>query len=222
MASTLFLVPAFCHQTELSIVLKQLRGCDVLVIDDGSPRPLTGNAHIIRHTQNKGYGAAQKTGFSFALAHGYEHIALVHGDNQYSVSHMQKALSELSSEVLLGSRFLGPSSTMPSWRRWGNRVLTGSVNRKFGCHHTDLHTGARIYSAPILKQIPYFSFSDDFLFDHQMILWCIQHKIHMTEFSIPAKYDHSVSSISLWRSLQYGLGCLLGILTTTPYEQEKK
>lgn len=214
MASTLFLIPAFCHQKELFEVLEQLLDCDVLVVDDGSPTPLQGNAHIIRHPQNKGYGAAQKTGFSFALRHGYERIALVHGDNQYSVEHIQKALSELSSEILLGSRFVQSTSTMPTWRRWGNHVLTTSVNRKFGCNHTDLHTGARIYSKNILKKIPYFSFSNDFLFDHQMILWCIQNKIQIQEFSIPAKYDHSVSSISVKRSIIYGFGCIRGILSS--------
>ena len=218
MESTLFLVPAYSHQKELSLVLEQLSGCDVLVVDDGSPIPITANVRIIRHPINKGYGSVQKTGFSFALSHGYERVALVHGDNQYSVACIQKAIQHDSSDVLLGSRLIHSAPNMPTWRRWGNRLLTGAINRKFGTAYTDFHTGARIYSGNMLKNIPYFSFADDFLFDQQMLLWCLQNNIQIAEFPIPAKYDQSVSSISFVHSIRYGFGCLIhiGISHTSP------
>ena len=216
MESTLFVIPSFSHQKELLSVLEQLASCHVLVVDDGSPTPLFGTKNIIRHPQNKGYGAAQKTGFSFALSHGFSRVVLVHGDNQYSVEHLKKQLqTNEEASVQLGSRFLHHTpQNMPHWRRLGNRVLTSLVNARWESHFSDLHTGARIYKREVLEKIPYFSFSDDFVFDHQLLLWCIKQNISIEEFPMPAKYDETVSSISFSRSLTYGIGCLLGILAT--------
>ena len=214
MTSTLFIVPAFHHQEELNHVLAELTHDHVLIVDDGSQPPLISTKSMIRHPRNLGYGASQKTSFSFALSHGYDRIALVHGDNQYSIPHIQKALQTTpSSPILLGSRFLsGSSHNIPSWRRWGNRFLTYSANKKFNQSYSDLHTGARIYDRSFLSKLPYHSFSNGFLFDHQLLVWAMQHNISIQEFSIPAKYDTSVSSISFLNSVVYGLGCLHGII----------
>jgi glycosyltransferase involved in cell wall biosynthesis len=214
MASSLFIIPSFGHQKELILVLEQLKECSVLVVDDGSPTPLLADVPLIRHKKNKGYGAAQKTAFSYALSKGFDRIVLVHGDNQYSVSHIKEGLrSEHSYSILLGSRFLDSSqSNIPLWRKVGNRFLTGLVNQRFKANHTDLHTGARVYTKEFLQQLPFFSFSDDFLFDHQLLLWALKNECSIHEFSIPAKYDETVSSISFRRSLFYGLGCMIGII----------
>ena len=213
MKSILCLIPAFHHQKELDIVCAQLSDYDVLIIDDGSTPVLSSNRKIIRHRGNLGYGASQKTGFSFALSHKYERVALIHGDNQYSIPHILEAAHTMSDDsILLGSRFLSSSPQMPFWRKWGNHFLTSSVNRRFHVQYSDLHTGGRVYTTNFLKKIPYHSFSNGFVFDHQILLWAIRNRIAIHEFPIPAKYDDSVSSISLSKAIPYGIGCMLGLI----------
>ena len=214
MKSILCIVPAFHHQEELDIVCEQLADYDVLIIDDGSQPMLTSSRNILRHQKNLGYGASQKSGFSFALAHEYERIALIHGDNQYSIPHILEAARTMKDcSILLGSRFLSSSPSMPFWRKWGNQFLTSSVNQRFHVQYSDLHTGGRIYTTKFLKQLPYHSFSNGFVFDHQLLVWAIRNQIDIHEFPIPAKYDKSVSSISFLRSIPYGIGCMMGLIS---------
>ena len=213
MKSTLCLIPAFNHQKELDAVCAQLSDHDVLIIDDGSTPPLSSKRNIIRHRINLGYGASQKTGFSFALSHKYEQVALIHGDNQYSVQHIIEAAHNThQSSILLGSRFVSSEPNMPSWRKWGNRFLTSAVNQRFDVRYSDLHTGGRVYSTDFLRTLPYHSFSNDFVFDHQLLIWAIRNHIPIDEFPIPAKYDDTVSSISFLRAMHYGIGCMIGVI----------
>lgn len=213
MKSILCLIPAFHHQKELDIVCEQLSDYDVLIIDDGSIPMLSSKRHIIRHNTNLGYGASQKTGFSFALTNKYERVALIHGDNQYSIPHILEAAHTMTDDAIqLGSRFLSSSPKMPLWRKWGNQFLTSSVNQKFRVQYSDLHTGGRVYATKFLRKLPYHSFSNDFVFDHQLLLWAIRNHVAIREFPIPAKYDDSVSSISFSKAIPYGIGCMLGII----------
>ena len=223
MESTIFLIPCYGYQEQLNMVLRELEGQHVLVIDDGSPTVLHADTVLIRHEQNRGYGAAQKTGFQYALSNGFEQVVLVHGDNQYSVSRLKEmAKAEETAHIQLGSRLIEEHSLMPRWRKLGNRFLTTCVNQRYGSFYTDLHTGGRIYSRDFLTKVPYFSFSNDFLFDHQMLIWAIQNDVSIQEFSIPAKYDNSVSSISFFDSVRYGLGCLMSIYFSTSHRTDPK
>lgn len=185
-----------------------------LVIDDGSITPPTGlPCPMIRHQQNKGYGAAQQSGYlHFLHTEGFEQIqqiAMVHGDNQYDFHAIWQAALELHN-VQLGSRHLVPSieERYPWWRKWGNHALTGIANATFKTQHTDLHTGARLYSRQFLGQLPWERLSTDFVFDQQVLCFALQHQIPMIEFPIAANYQDDVSSISFRRSITYGLGCL--------------
>ena len=138
---------------------------------------------------------------------------MIHGDNQYSVPHiLEAAQNTANASILLGSRFASSVPDMPFWRKWGNRFLTSTVNHKFGVQYSDLHTGGRVYTTDFLRKIPYHSFSNGFVFDHQLLIWAIRNQISIHEFSIPAKYDESVSSISFSKSIPYGIGCMIGII----------
>ena len=218
MASPLFVIPSYAHQETLDAVLNQLETQECIVIDDGSPIPLSTKKPCIRHEKNRGYGRAQKTGFLHALSGDWDPIVLVHGDNQYEPRSIIPWLSQSNRyPIVLGSRFLnGIPRNMPKWRRWGNALLTTIANQKFSRTHTDLHTGARIFQRDFLKQVPFLSFSDNFVFDQQILIWAMRQRIEIGEFPMPAKYDESVSSIPPLESIRYGLGCLAIMKKATP------
>jgi len=211
-------IPAYNQPVRLQKTIenlpRQLRNL-IIVIDDGSSIPLQAeNVEMIRHEENRGYGAAQKSGYEFALSKGATHIALVHGDCQYDPKAYEPALPLMNEfDVALGSRFLSDNAVgMPIWRKKGNRFLTGLANFRFQSNHTDLHTGARLFSANTLSKAPLTNFSNDFRFDHQLLVWAIQNKLKISEFPIPANYEDGVSSIPPLKAIKYAAGCLLSII----------
>lgn len=223
-------LPCFHFQDSLDRVLLELeKVCvdtapmDIYVVDDGSQPTLTlkvdrPHVHLLRHPRNRGYGAAQKTGYAVALAKGAERVVLLHGDGQYPTQATLKLADALDdSHAVLGSRFLDDGGqSVPWWRRWGNRGLTHAANLRYGQRLSELHTGARAFRAETLLELPLESFSDDFVFDQQVLAGLLARGHTIAERPITARYDDSVSSIGFRRSVRYGLGCLWTIATTPP------
>ncbi len=188
---------------------------DVIFVDDGSTdgsaQGLDERVHIIRHSRNLGYGAAQKSGYRCALDRGAERIVLVHGDDQYNVGDCLALLSALDdADVALGSRFLMPDKgqIIPWWRRWPNRGLTGLANRRLRLQLTDMHTGARAFRAECLARMDFESFSDDYVFDQQLLVGAATMNFRFTERPQRTRYGGTAQSIALGPSVRYGLGCV--------------
>jgi glycosyltransferase involved in cell wall biosynthesis len=184
------------------------------IVDDGSAVAMVATAskaevHVLRHAQNRGYGAAQKTGYAAALSDGAERIVLLHGDGQYDTAETL-ALAQVLDEApaALGSRFLADPTVIPWWRRLGNGFLTGMANLRFGTAHTELHTGARAFRADVLRRLPLDTFSDDFVFDQQLLCALLRSRERIAERAVHAHYDETTRSISPLRSIIYALSCL--------------
>ena len=199
-----------------------------LFIDDGSAPALdlpdVRWIRWIRHPRNRGYGGAQKTGYRTALDEGAERVVLLHGDAQYPTGptlDLAGALVTTGAWVALGSRFLrADGAAIPGWRRWGNRTLTGMANRRFGTRISELHTGARAFSARALRALPMDRMSDDYVFDQQALAALLAAGVPFVERSVEARYDDDVQSITLPRSLRYGAGCLWQLLRPLPLQTE--
>ena len=223
-------LPCYHYQDSLDRVLGELQAfhensvpIDIYVVDDGSSPPLrlcveAPHIHLLRHPRNKGYGAAQKTGYALALAKGAERVVMLHGDGQYPTRDTLALAEALDhADAALGSRFLhNHGRSVPWWRRWGNRGLTGAANLRYGQRLSELHTGARAFRADALLELPLESFSDDFVFDQQVLAGLLARGRRIAERPITARYDDTVSSIGLRRSIRYGLGCLWTIAITSP------
>lgn len=210
------LIPYYNTPDALSRLLEKIPRAlhgQTLIVDDGSQaRPIDVPCSVIRHSTNQGYGAAQQSGYLHILHsndwQNITHIAMVHGDDQYDFHSIWEAAKEQHS-IQLGSRHLEPSPPeYPWWRKWGNHALTRVANYTFNSNHSDLHTGARIYSRHFLLDVPWEKLSNDFVFDHQLLAMALSKGIPIAEFPIPANYRDDVSSISFRRSVVYGLGCL--------------
>ena len=197
----------------------------VIVVDDAShdetaaiARTLP-NTRVHVHSDNRGYGANQKTCYRLALEEGGDIIIMVHPDYQYTPNLIPAMVSLIGNGLypcVLGSRILGGYALkggMPIWKYIANRFLTASENILFGAKLSEYHTGYRAFSRELLEQLPLENNSDDFVFDNQMlgqILW-FDHLIG--EVSCPTKYFPEASSINLQRSIRYGVGCLLTAAT---------
>jgi glycosyltransferase involved in cell wall biosynthesis len=85
---------------------------------------------VIKHDNNLGYGANQKTCYYEALKHDADIIVMLHPDYQYSPKLIRAIVAMLLSghyDVVLASRILGKGALeggMPLYKYWSNRILT--------------------------------------------------------------------------------------------------
>jgi glycosyltransferase involved in cell wall biosynthesis len=170
--------------------------------------------HLIRHERNMGYGANQKTCYDAALGQGADVVVMVHPDYQYDprlVTSMAGMITSGVYDVALGSRILGSTALnggMPRYKFLANRVLTLIQNLALGAKLSEWHTGYRVFSRGTLETLPYCSFSDDFIFDNQILVEAVLAGLKIGEISCPTKYFAEASSISFGRGVRYGLGVL--------------
>jgi len=192
----------------------------VIVVDDGSKDNTVSIARtlpdtiVYRHERNRGYGGNQKSCYKLALEQDGDIIIMVHPDYQYTpklIPAMASLIGNGLYHCVLGSRILGGYAVkggMPVWKYIANRFLTYVQNILMTAKLSEYHTGYRAFSRELLERLPLEVNSDDFVFDNQMlsqILW-LGYKI--AEVSCPTKYFAEASSINLYRSIQYGFGCL--------------
>ena len=197
---------------------------DVILVDDASSDRTVALArelglHTLIHERNLGYGANQKTCYREAMARGADVVVMLHPDYQYS----PKLLTAMASlvaigqyDVVLGSRILSEGvieGGMPMYKYVSNRVLTFIQNLLLHHKLSEYHTGYRSFSRQVLEALPLDENSDDFVFDNQVLCQVLYFGFRIGEVSCPVRYLPESSSISLRRSIIYGLGVLATSLT---------
>lgn len=173
---------------------------------------------VYTHEKNLGYGGNQKTCYMLALEAGGDIIIMVHPDYQYTpklVPAMASMIGNGLYHCVLGSRILGGYALkggMPLWKYIANRFLTFVENVLIGAKLSEYHTGFRAFSRELLERLPLEVNSDDFVFDNQMLAQIVWFGYTVAEVSCPTKYFAEASSINLFRSIKYGIGCLFTAL----------
>ena len=193
---------------------------DVVLVDDASKDDTLiiasqlGIKNILQHSENRGYGANQKTCYEKALALGADIVVMLHPDYQYDPK-LIPALAYMVAQnifpVVLGSRILGKDAVkngMPAYKYFFNRLLTFVQNVLLGKKLSEYHTGYRAYSREVLQEINFVDNSDDFVFDNQLLAQVFFKGYNIGEISCPAKYFPDASSINFRKSIIYGCGVL--------------
>lgn len=193
---------------------------EVILVDDASKDSTIAKAKglgitVYEHKNNKGYGGNQKTCYDQALKRQPDVVVMVHPDYQYDaklVGVMCEAIVNGRADIMLGSRIQTRHQVlaggMPRWKYFANRFLTLFENLTMGLNLSEYHTGYRAYSSEVLKTIPYKKFSDDFVFDQQILISALSYQFNISEIPVPCKYFKDASSINFRRSTKYGLQTL--------------
>ena len=199
----------------------------VLLVDDGSSDNTKEVARklkieLIIHEKNRGYGANQKTCYTEALKRKADVVVMLHPDYQYDPTILPSLTVPILydyADIVLGSRILGDPHAggalqggMPFHKYIANRLLTMFQNKLFHMHLSEYHTGYRAYSRHFLEEIPFMSFSDDFIFDNQILISAIKRKMRFKEVPVKTKYFKEASSINFRRSLKYGASVIVNSL----------
>jgi glycosyltransferase involved in cell wall biosynthesis len=217
-------MPAYNAARTLQITYDEVMAqgiVDLVIIVDDASRDETvqiaqalPNTIVHVHSKNLGYGGNQKSCYDITLKSGGDIIIMVHPDYQYTPKLIPAMASMIGNRLyhcVLGSRVLGGYAIkggMPVWKYAANRFLTFVENVLMGAKLSEYHTGYRAFSRELLEKLPIQYNSNDFVFDNQMLAQIIWMGFTIAEISCPTKYFTEASSISVTKSIKYGIGCL--------------
>lgn len=199
---------------------------NVILVDDSSRDKTVKIAKKLRiefflHPQNRGYGANQKTCYTLALSKGADVVVMLHPDYQYDsklVGELVRPLLDKRFDIMLGSRIRSRQDVldggMPTYKYFANRFLTIVENVVLGQNLSEYHTGFRAYTKKFLNTIPFHKFSNDFVFDQEILISAIDKGFKIGEIQVPVRYFPEASSINFFRSCKYGFETLLYLAKT--------
>lgn len=220
-------MPAYNAEKTLEATVRDIPAGTVdtiILVDDNSQDNTASLAKsiglkVIRHEQNLGYGANQKTCYREALKDGADIIVMIHPDYQYDsrlTPYLVGLIKDGVCDVMLGSRIRtrkeALSGGMPLYKYFFNRLLTVLENVVLGQNLGEFHTGFRAYSRKVLETIPWEKNSNDFVFDQQFLMQAVWFGFKIGEIPVPARYFAEASSINFRRSVVYGLATLKNLV----------
>jgi glycosyltransferase involved in cell wall biosynthesis len=146
---------------------------EIVVVDDGSrdrtPERLAGLAaelpgrlRVVRHDQNRGYGAALRSGFAASRG---ELVFYTDSDNQFDVGELAQFLPMMDGhDAVLGYRL---DRKDPWLRRATSAVFNGLSSAVFGLRLRDVNCSFKLFRGEALRALPIQS--DDFFVDTELV-----------------------------------------------------
>ncbi len=156
-------IPAYNEEKYIAKVIVETKKYvdKIIVCDDGS-RDLTAEiarelgAIVVKHNENKGYGAALRTLFKKALELKPDIIVTLDADGQHDPKEIPRLVEPIvkgEADIVIGSRFLG-KTTQPKWRILGVKAVTRTVKTAFNINGiTDAQSGFRAYRASVVGDL---------------------------------------------------------------------
>ncbi len=181
---------------------------EVIVVDDGSQdatpdivesymRAYPDMVRLIRHSRNRGYGAALKTGFRHAQG---DLLAFLDADGTYppeAFPELCRVALDLGADLVVGSRMSGGESEMPHVRRLGNGLFALLLSLVGNARIRDTASGMRVFrreALPILYPLP-----DGLDFTPAMSTRALHENLAMVEVPIPYRERVGRSKLSVIR-----------------------
>lgn len=135
----------------------------VLAVDDGSTDGTSErlaarqDVAVVRHPENRGYGAALKTAFRYAIDEGFEGVVTIDCDGQHQPRRIPRFIRAAeSADIVSGSRYLKQydfDDAPPPERLFINRRITAELNKRFGLNLTDAFCGFKAYRTEALREL---------------------------------------------------------------------
>jgi len=186
------IIPAYNEgKTIFEVVTKTKKFAqNILVIDDGSldhtaSEAARAGAVVLQHKVNLGKGAALKTGCDYAVQQGAQKIVTLDADGQHDPKEIPSFLSALElHDIAFGSR--KKPQSMPAVLKFGNMVLTKSLQILYGLRVQDSQCGYRSFRADAYKNIRWEA--TDYYVETEMAIRAGRKKLKHTTIPIETIY----------------------------------
>jgi dolichol-phosphate mannosyltransferase len=175
---------------------------DVLVVDDGSTDGtsalLAAREDIMRlvHRTNRGYGAALKTAFDFAIAEKYDVVVTIDCDGQHQPKRIEEFVAATANaDLVSGSRYLQEfdgDSLPPPERREINWRITQELNEQLGLHLTDAFCGFKAYRVEAVARLALTE--TGYAMPLELWVQAVRHGLRIVELPVPRIYLDDVRS----------------------------
>ena len=213
----LAVIPAYNEEISIgSVVLKAKNYVDsIIVIDDGSD-DLTSEiarlagATVIKHEKNGGYGAAIKSCFKYAKESDANILVIFDSDGQHDPSeipHLVKKINEEDVDIVIGSRLLNGNDGIPTYRKFGMKVLNTVTNAASGLNISDTQSGYRAYSRDAIDKLVING--SGMSAASEILIQARKNNLKTEEVPIICKYD--VDNPSTHNPVSHGIDVLVGI-----------
>lgn len=156
------LIPSYNESKTIGSLVARIKakGLDVVVVDDGSIDRTAeiakeSGAYVLAHQHNKGKGASLKEGFRYILAHDYDAVITMDGDDQHSPSDIPRfidAASEPNVNMIVGNRMIS-SKGMPLIRWITNNLMSFLISIICQRNIRDSQCGFRLIKKEVLKEL---------------------------------------------------------------------
>jgi len=196
-------IPAYNEEKYIAkVVLKTMRHVDeVIVVDDGS-KDMTAEiaeklgATVVRHPENRGYGAALATIFNEARKRNADILVILDADDQHDPDEIPKLVEPIirgEADIVVGSRFRGKTN-QPLWRRIGVKIITWLTKKAHNLPHdiTDAQSGYRAYNNKTIQLIQ--PQDTDMGASIDILAQAAQHKLRIKEVPVTIRYHQEAST----------------------------
>ena len=219
---TLAAMPAHNEDERIAkVVLGAKKHVDkVVVVDDGS-EDMTAEiaealgAMVVRHKENRGYGAAIRTCFETAKELDADIMVILDSDGQHDPSYIPefiKALRTNGADVVIGSRFLTKNklSPIPRYRIVGMKVLNLFTRLVGKVKTTDSQSGYRAYSRRAIEKIKITN--PDMGAGSEILTQVKDYNLKLVDIPITVRYD--IGGTSSENPVSHGFGVLGWLIRT--------
>ncbi|MCP6718256.1 MAG: glycosyltransferase family 2 protein [Patescibacteria group bacterium] len=157
---TSIIIPAYNEEKGIEKVIANVKKhlnqeCEIIVVNDGSTDRTKNileqmpSIKVINHLENRGYGAALKSGIQKARG-GY--VLIIDADGTYPTESISDLLNQKERyDMVVGAR-INPQSQIPLARKPVKWLLTQLANYLTGTKIPDLNSGLRIIKGDVLNQ----------------------------------------------------------------------
>lgn len=157
---TSIIVPAFNEEKAIEKVIADLKvyleqECEIIVVNDGSFDQTKEilkripDIKIVEHSENRGYGAALKSGIKNSRG---EYILIIDADGTYPIKSIRELIAQKEDyDMVVGAR-INPTRHIPFMRRPAKWALNRLAGYLTGVKIPDVNSGLRIIKKDVLNR----------------------------------------------------------------------
>lgn len=193
---TIGLIPVYNEETKIQDVISEtLHFVDeVIVCDDGSTDNSASvsskaGATVLKHEKNLGKGAALKSLFETLKDKTFDYAVTIDGDGQFLPNEIPKLLNlakKKDLDIVIGYRF-DNSEEMPTYRKFGNKMLDKITNLASELPFRDTQSGFRVYNKKAIDTITFQT--NGFAADAEILIDASKKGLKIDEEKISVLYD---------------------------------